>query len=245
MHKLKYDLTSKKIGKWTVIRFVGGVQAKWECICACGTVATLTSQNLRRGHTLQCKPCGMKERFARENSELVGKKFGLWDVLSVAGKYSSVRCACGVVKQVTSNSLRMKASEGCIRCTTTRLPFGEGAFRQIINTYRNNCNKFGRVWELTLDQARDLMTKPCVYCGKRPEEDPIACKQEATKGRGAFLYNGIDRQDNSKGYTLENCVTCCTVCNRAKHAMSLDMFITWITRLRAHNPIASDILKEV
>jgi 5-methylcytosine-specific restriction endonuclease McrA len=31
-----------------------------------------------------------------------------------------------------------------------------------------------------------------------------------------FLYSGIDRKDNEKGYTEENCVPCCKRCNGIK-----------------------------
>jgi hypothetical protein len=55
----------------------------------------------------------------------------------------------------------------------------------------------GHVWELSLEQFRFLNSKVCDYCeGKLPE-----------KGRG------LDRLDNSKGYTEDNVVPCCTVCN--------------------------------
>lgn len=43
-----------------------------------------------------------------------------------------------------------------------------------------------------------------------------------------ILYNGIDRIDNSKGYNLDNCVTCCTQCNTAKMQETEEDFKKWI-----------------
>lgn len=46
-----------------------------------------------------------------------------------------------------------------------------------------------------------------------------------------LIYNGIDRIDNAKGYTIENSVTCCKRCNFAKRNMSYDEFISWGKKL--------------
>lgn len=51
---------------------------------------------------------------------------------------------------------------------------------------------------------------------------------------GAFTYNGIDRLNNDEGYTVENTVTCCSVCNRAKHTMGFEAFRAWIARVYTH-----------
>lgn len=57
-----------------------------------------------------------------------------------------------------------------------------------------SANKRGISVELTLEQYRDLVKGICYYCGR------------------ALLGNGpeIDRQDHNKGYTLDNCVPCCS-----------------------------------
>jgi hypothetical protein len=35
------------------------------------------------------------------------------------------------------------------------------------------------------------------------------------------VYNGIDRIDNTKGYTSGNCLACCIRCNKLKGKLSL------------------------
>lgn len=63
---------------------------------------------------------------------------------------------------------------------------------------------------------------PCHYCG-RIDVNKISVKSRSAKGGYIvkdFRYNGIDRKDNSIGYTKENCVPCCVVCNRGKNSMS-------------------------
>jgi len=46
-----------------------------------------------------------------------------------------------------------------------------------------------------------------------------------------YIYNGLDRIDNEKGYLLDNVTPCCKICNQAKHALSLDDFLAWCQRL--------------
>jgi hypothetical protein len=54
-----------------------------------------------------------------------------------------------------------------------------------------------------------------------------------------MVFNGIDRVDNTKGYTLENCVPCCTRCNLAKHTMSLTAFKEWVAEVFTHMNLAT------
>ena len=40
--------------------------------------------------------------------------------------------------------------------------------------------------------------------------------------------NGLDRVDSSKGYTIDNVVPCCAICNTAKNKMTQKEFKEWI-----------------
>jgi len=54
---------------------------------------------------------------------------------------------------------------------------------------------------LSLEEYRAIVCNPCYYC----EED-------ISEGTGS----GLDRVDNSLGYTFENCKPCCSSCNRRR-----------------------------
>jgi len=69
------------------------------------------------------------------------------------------------------------------------------------------------------DELRNILYKrdgnKCYYCGI--EEDdliPIWGKFYGGKTRGKKLE--VDRRDNEKDYSLENCVLACSICNNAK-----------------------------
>ena len=72
---------------------------------------------------------------------------------------------------------------------------------------------------LTLDEFKGICKQDCVYCGLPPEVRP------SQRGRASIHSSGIDRVDNSLGYIDGNVVACCTWCNRAKGAHSVEDFL--------------------
>jgi hypothetical protein len=145
---------------------------------------------------------------------------------------------------VSGSSLRIGDSRQCRSCATRRLPYEEAVVHQLVLIYQKGAKRHNHNWDLTDDEARQLMMQPCLYCGKLPDEAPITAVKS---GPFMFAYNGIDRQDNSAGYTPENAVPCCAPCNRAKKDMGLHDFLTWIARVRNGNKrrkVADDLMPE-
>jgi hypothetical protein len=64
-----------------------------------------------------------------------------------------------------------------------------------------SAEKRGLSLDITVEEFETLAVQPCFYCGER---DPD------------FPFFGMDRLDNSKGYTMDNVVTCCEPCNTMK-----------------------------
>ena len=48
---------------------------------------------------------------------------------------------------------------------------------------------------------------------------------------GPYVYNGVDRVDNERGYSLENCVPCCKFCNRMKRDLGKKEFLEHIKNI--------------
>ena len=98
--------------------------------------------------------------------------------------------------------------------------------------YRNGAADRGFPFELSFEEFSDICSKNCHYCNSRPSL--------VFEGRdGISRYSGIDRVDNSNGYVHKNVVPCCPVCNRMKLAMSLNDFITHVTKIVEHQNAAS------
>lgn len=80
--------------------------------------------------------------------------------------------------------------------------------------YKHQAKKRGYVFELTIEQFKQLCLEPCHYCGD--------------------FFVGIDRKDNSIGYVYSNCVPCCKHCNYAKRDMKYTVFISHIRKMYEH-----------
>jgi len=122
---------------------------------------------------------------------------------------------------------------------------GEAAKDKLLREYQNGARTRGYAWELTAEDFYGLVAEDCRYCGCPPSK----VRRNGTYN-GEFVYNGIDRVDNSLGYVPGNVTACCETCNRAKNALSYSEFMAWIARLVMHhwfNPeqTPSRLLKEV
>ena len=98
---------------------------------------------------------------------------------------------------------------------------------QTVHIKYSRCERSARergfVFELTVEQFLDIIKRPCHYCGE------ISVYDEEDKNDGddmdTLYKNGIDRMDNSVGYLMENCVSCCKMCNYMKHILSVTDFL--------------------
>lgn len=186
--------------------------------------------------------------------DLTGCRFGRLLVKEFAG-YIERRtptwlclCDCGTEKVLRSTSLlttkQATRSCGCLlrehgsikvkklnEKFANRQP-GETAFIGLYNTYNNNARYRGYEFCLSKQQALELFKQNCYYCGVEPKQG--ANLQETTGVNGNFLFNGIDRVDNTKGYYVENCVTCCGMCNKMKSTYSTTEFREHIQKIYNH-----------
>lgn len=95
-----------------------------------------------------------------------------------------------------------------------------------ITCYKKRADEHGYDFDLTNEEFRELVESDCYYCG---------CK------RGKIL-NGIDRLDNSIGYTKENTVPACKMCNNMKNTLNESTFILMCMHIATVNKIFKTIL---
>lgn len=179
--------------------------------------------------------------------DLVNKKFGKLLVLSshsdtyvtvngrkVQRKYWDCKCDCGKITTVSSwNLTRGRAKScGCLRkvnpkrVNTNRQAYGESSKTYVINCYKRHARNIGLEFNLTREECLDLFSKNCIYCGGQPSN-----KVEKKGLYGIFIYNGIDRVQNKKGYLKDNCVPCCKICNDMKGSMESKAFYNQIQKI--------------
>lgn len=87
---------------------------------------------------------------------------------------------------------------------------------KIYRRYQYRANAKSLVFNLSLEEFNDLISKDCTYCGI-----PNA--------------NTLDRINSDKGYTIDNVTPCCIKCNMMKSKWTTDEFISHIRKIYNHN----------
>lgn len=167
----------------------------------------------------------MTKKYAHNFKDLTGKRRGKWTIIKRIDKtkrrcpYWLCRCDCGIEKEVSGNSLR-SGSKSCLFCRKTRgklLTPTEKKTSTIRARYRIEAKQRNLIFDLSQTDFNRIIQLPCFYC------DSIGKNRQIMNNGDYFEYNGIDRVDNNKGYTLENCVACCKECNVHKKSITPEM----------------------
>ena len=158
--------------------------------------------------------------------DLTGKRFGKLIVIGrdkekekqVKSKRPYWKCLCDCGNMTTVN--RQMLVDGTITsCKRRTLKRGQSSFNFLFRNYKWGAEHRGLSFKLTKKQFKKLTKSNCYYCGLEPTSK-ILKADKGNSGNGKYIYNGIDRLNNEKGYTIENCVPCCKYCNSAKKEMT-------------------------
>jgi hypothetical protein len=160
--------------------------------------------------------------------DMMGKRFGRLVIVGELARRCKIdthllylaKCDCGADVRVRGYTLRTRHTQscGCLRREKWQLAPGEAAKNDMMRCYVKNAKDYGRVWEIPIEKFKELVVKDCFYCGVPPAN-------VWREKRSNFKYNGLDRVDNSKGYTLDNVVPCCGHCNMTKRERTMEQFV--------------------
>lgn len=166
------------------------------------------------------------EKTLNKYKQLIGKTIGCLTILDIdLSKPNRIyfKCICNNCKRqllVRSDGI-YEDRKGCSKCLgewrrqNFKRIYKDLLPKDIRNKYIHfKCNALNRniKFELTPEQVVKLCEQDCFYCGRK------RCL-------------GIDRLDNSKDYTIENCVPCCGCCNRMKMDLTLSYFLNQIKKI--------------
>jgi len=132
-------------------------------------------------------------------------------------------CLACNMKFVPFETQRGKLSTRCTKCNTQQKQQDEKRKDRQRNfkaecmkrldlyyqSYKRNAVKRDYEYTIDLDTFTQLVQSSCHYCNHKIDDE----------------VNGIDRVDNSRGYTKDNCVSCCEMCNRLKLHYELQFFL--------------------
>jgi len=177
---------------------------------------------------------------------MINRKFGRLTVIKeeknpprrkgINGKFWLCKCDCGkLVKHfgiILTRSKSAVKSCGCLRSDKlrdrVRLKFGESAKNRLFTSYMRRAKNKHIPFTLTRKQFFKIVKLPCHYCGIKDSQNT---KTISPHSYGHITYTGIDRKNNSKGYTLRNSLPCCRQCNLAKYTFSYKEFLSYLKRV--------------
>ena len=155
------------------------------------------------------------------------------------------KCDCGNIKDIEARPVyegKVKSC-GCLQIengikNTTKLnsfylnntDHNQTAFNKVLHTYKMNARKRDLDFNITEQEFRETTKQNCKYCGIEP-----STIRYSNNKLGKYIYNGIDRKDNSKGYFKDNCVPCCRMCNTGKGSATQEELQNWLIRLVNNN----------
>lgn len=233
------NLTLQKFGALTaIVPIKMNSKRGYECICECGNKVNRTVSQLRAGGQYQSCGCKLPEVYEQRNN-LVGVTFGNIVVTKRLGTHSSSKsvlydCFCNLCgrsfkrnsKSLLRKNCKWEQNCGCAGRPKSRLPRDQALINKLIGSYVSNAKKRELIFLLKNEDCLELFKQKCFYCGIEPKQ---IFKHKTC--RGEFIYNGIDRVINSEGYTLSNCVACCSTCNYKKSNMNGGEFLEWISKV--------------
>jgi len=161
--------------------------------------------------------------------EPFSKKIG-----STSRHYTSVECECGNVFTTKCTNLRIGRSKQCSDCSfkkrsenKVKISQHEQVFRRLI---LERCKKNNINIEINLEYFTHIIKQKCHYCNDEPRLTNRFSNRKYINKEDLYI-NGIDRKDSEIGYTINNCVPCCTSCNYAKHTLNYNEFLEKIHKI--------------
>jgi hypothetical protein len=163
-----------------------------------------------------------------------GKRFGKLIVLRRIGTAANnaptveCQCDCGNIKNFIITNLTGGGTVSC-GCYNRDKAVSKNPWPTELKLYiRQEQTNRGNIFSLTLEDFKTLCSSDCFYCKAKPNG-----KMQV----GREKRNGIDRIDNSIGYRIDNCVSCCWTCNRMKGTMSHIDFLAHVKKIAVHNSL--------
>lgn len=181
------------------------------------------------------------------NENFIGQKFGRLTIVGFDKRVKTpgsqfafwfCKCECGNTISVKRGSLTSGNTRSC-GCLANELTAQRNrkhlsdsqctAVYFLYKKYRQSAKRRGYDFNIDIDEFSLITKENCIYCGCEPST------VVKSNWGDEYVHNGIDRLDNSRGYTSDNIAPCCSVCNRAKNKMNYDDFMNWIDKIIRHN----------
>ena|SRR3990170_4792675 len=171
--------------------------------------------------------------------DLSGQKFGRLIALEYVGITNhrnakwKCKCDCGNIIVTDSGSLRQRKSNSCgclniekirkIGNSNVKYSILDAGLHSMYSQTQHSAQRRNIDFELSYDEFKNLSLSKCYYCNSEPMQHIYVDHKRKHTQNHEYYRNGIDRVDNLKGYTTDNCVPCCKKCNSMKNSITVEM----------------------
>jgi len=245
------NLIGQKFGKLIVISRAKNIKPKsnngrsftaWNCQCECGNILIIRTGTLINNEQKSCG-CNIS---THGNALKPNQKINKLTTISYDCGYWKCICECGNFANVLTHRLICGNTKSCGCLKTKAIKENQKLSLITITKYKPIIASARRRWKsycyqdkncaITFDEWFKLSQDNCYYCGTKPYKkfNAFLKKKSASqhsKDNGDFIYNGIDRIDSNLPHILNNVVTCCYICNRAKYDYDINEFYNYIDKL--------------
>lgn len=168
------------------------------------------------------------------------EKFGAVTTINYITSRQAWKCLCVCGKLTYKNATALTSTQypscGCKRNNSNILPDNLALKRQVITQYKVNATKRNIAFTLTEQEVFTIIFSNCHYCDSPPSNISKTRNRKDRKPKSdnqkfKVFYSGIDRVDNNKGYTVDNCVPCCDICNTSKNKLEFSVWKDWIKKV--------------
>lgn len=214
------DLTGQKFGRLTVVCRVEnkGGRTNWHCKCDCGNEKDVLGISLTKGLT---RSCGCFHREVTSKNKLIdltGQKFGRLTVLERSSNQSGkdtvwlCKCECGNYAEVTAGHLKDGHTKSC-GCLAKekgleRIKFAPKSVKHgMTNTrlYRIYKKMYRRCYCPKTKWYENYGGRGITICPEWLGEHGFEKFAKWALSNGYADNLTIDRKDNNKGYSPDNC----------------------------------------
>lgn len=207
----RLELTGKRFGKLLVKELLGTnekQQTLWKCQCDCGNECIVIGSRLTFGKKTSCG-CDTKEKYSKSKTkDLTGQRFGRLVVVQENGKIKGktswlCKCDCGNERVAIGTYLKTGHTKscGCLLEETRKLPKKTTHKQSKSRLYKEWCSMKSRCGD-GYHGKENYKEKGITVCDEWQKFEPFA---EWALSSGYKDDLTLDRIDNDKGYSPDNC----------------------------------------
>lgn len=212
------DLTGQKFGRLTVIEKMPkgkhGEHAKWKCICECGNETIVTGKDLRNGHSTSCGCYNAEKNSKDKTINMIGNRYGKLIVIGYEGsdKHNKAlwkcKCDCGNEVIVVGSNLR---SGNTLSCGCYFKEVVSETNQRVHTTHGMTNTRLYTIWTDMKQRCSNPNDRCYDIYGNRGISVCPEWNNDFVKFKDWAINNGyqehlsIDRIDNNKGYSPDNC----------------------------------------